>query len=432
MSIKIASMNFGDCDTILHNTPNGMKNIAEVLGPNGEVYWSATKEFTGIPPLSIRSNGTMLLDYLISGNMTCTGTPTPQNPVDVNGTGDRTGNLLPEFYATSGEISGNSYTITKNSIETHNDGSYLGSFYVLTEFKRSANYANYVIIDEQHSFKIPAGTYTFSGNENIHSYYNGLRLIVGQLGQAVSGASVGAINVGVGRTFTINADSYVCPVLEIRYDSLVDEYILTNPILNTGSTAKPYEPYGYKIPISSANTTTPVYLGQVQSTRRIKKLVLTGEEGWVRTSNERCYYINSAKGCPNDYLKSNIVTVMCSHYEGQRNTRSGSPEVNKGCICFFTGISGFELYIGERTITSAENFKTYLQQQYATGTPVTVWYVLATETTGIVNEPIRKIGGYADTLSYKQAGVQIPTNRGNTVIDVDTTLKPSEMYIKYK
>ena len=41
MPIKIASMNFGDCDTILHNTPNGMKNIAEVLGPNGEVYWSS-------------------------------------------------------------------------------------------------------------------------------------------------------------------------------------------------------------------------------------------------------------------------------------------------------------------------------------------------------------------------------------------------------
>jgi len=28
--------------------------------------------------------------------------------------------------------------------------------------------------------------------------------------------------------------------------------------------------------------------------------------------------------------------------------------------------------------------------------------------------------------------VQIPTNRGNTVIDVETTLKPSEMYIKYQ
>lgn len=70
--------------------------------------------------------------------------------------------------------------------------------------------------------------------------------------------------------------------------------------------------------------------------------------------------------------------------------------------------------------------------EYANGTPVTIWYVLAEPTTGIVNEPLRKIGDYADTISYEQAGVQIPTLHGNTVIDVDTTLKPSEMYIKYK
>ena len=54
------------------------------------------------------------------------------------------------------------------------------------------------------------------------------------------------------------------------------------------------------------------------------------------------------------------------------------------------------------------------------------------ETTGIVNEPLMKIGDYADTVSMEQAGVKIPTNRGNTVIDVETTLKPSEVYIKYR
>ena len=49
-----------------------------------------------------------------------------------------------------------------------------------------------------------------------------------------------------------------------------------------------------------------------------------------------------------------------------------------------------------------------------------------------VNEPLMKIGGYADTLSMEQAGVQIPTLNGTTVIDVDTAVKPTEMYIKYK
>lgn len=174
-----------------------------------------------------------------------------------------------------------------------------------------------------------------------------------------------------------------------------------------------------------------IYLGEVQTTRRVKKLVLTGEEGWGRSANQRCYYINASTGCPTDYLKSNIITVICSHYVGQTNTSSGSNAVNKGCVCFFTG-GGYEMYIGETTITSVADFKAYLAAQYAAGTPVTVWYVLATPETAVVNEPLRKIGDYADTVSMEQAGVQIPTFKGNTVIDVETTLKPSEMYIKYQ
>jgi hypothetical protein len=81
--------------------------------------------------------------------------------------------------------------------------------------------------------------------------------------------------------------------------------------------------------------------------------------------------------------------------------------------------------------TTLADFKSYLAAQYAAGTPVTVWYVLDEPETDIVNEPLMKIGDYADTVSCEQAGVQIPTNKGSTTVDVDTTLKPSEVYIKY-
>ena len=59
-------------------------------------------------------------------------------------------------------------------------------------------------------------------------------------------------------------------------------------------------------------------------------------------------------------------------------------------------------------------FKNYLAAQYAAGTPVKVYYVLATPETKPV-EP-----------------VEIPTLNGTTVIDVDTAVKPTEMYTKYK
>jgi hypothetical protein len=40
-----------------------------------------------------------------------------------------------------------------------------------------------------------------------------------------------------------------------------------------------------------------------------------------------------------------------------------------------------------------------------------------------------KIGDYADEVSN---AATIPTNNGSTTIDVETAVKPSEVYIKYK
>jgi hypothetical protein len=42
-----------------------------------------------------------------------------------------------------------------------------------------------------------------------------------------------------------------------------------------------------------------------------------------------------------------------------------------------------------------------------------------------------KIGDYADTLSMEQAGVQIPTNKGSTTLDVLTAVKPSNISLRF-
>lgn len=158
--------------------------------------------------------------------------------------------------------------------------------------------------------------------------------------------------------------------------------------------------------------------------------MLTGEENnwgeYARADSSTVPYLplSNFKGASITNIKADII---CTHYE----TKS---QVNIQNLTNKTGIAGrasIGIIIADGSISTLADFKAYLAAQYAAGTPVTVWYVLATPTTGIVNEPIRKIGDYADTVSYEQAGVQIPTNRGNTVIDVETTLKPSQMYIKY-
>ena len=178
----------------------------------------------------------------------------------------------------------------------------------------------------------------------------------------------------------------------------------------------------YKIPISSANTTTPIYLGEVETTRKIKKLVLTGEETFFRDKEQA----NSWRFYSSPLVSDNNNLSICSHF-----VNIGTSGVNN------TDNIGFSLFsasqFGCRCPKSVANtvngFKAWLANQYANGTPITVWYVLAEPETAVVNEPLRKIGDYADTVSDV---VSIPTVRGENVFDVNTEVKPSEVYIKYK
>lgn len=168
----------------------------------------------------------------------------------------------------------------------------------------------------------------------------------------------------------------------------------------------------YKIPISSAGQTTTVYLGEVETTRKIKKLVLTGEENWTIWNENYFSSVIDKKGA--------INTIVCSHFI---NSPTGGISYSK------SSISGLKIAAAAVPfITSVSELKTWLANQYAAETPITVWYVLATPETGIVNEPLRKIGDYADTVS----GITIPTIAGANAIDVETTLKPSEVSVNYK
>lgn len=175
----------------------------------------------------------------------------------------------------------------------------------------------------------------------------------------------------------------------------------------------------YKIPISSASTTTPVYLGEVESTRRIKKLALTGQENfdhygsgvfWVKVEDNNAMI--NRYGVSNSYVFNPIILDIPTTIAN-----------NEFCLTSANG----RLWIRNTNYNNADGFKSYLAAQYAAGTPVTVWYVLATEETGTVNEPIRKIGDYADTVS----GISIPTITGKDTVDVQTTLKPSEVELTY-
>lgn len=175
----------------------------------------------------------------------------------------------------------------------------------------------------------------------------------------------------------------------------------------------------YKIPILSAGQTTPVYLGEVETTRYVRKLVLDGTEDWKkRAYNDAIHTFEFGWG-------PRLIRGLCSHYAGYL---SASIDKVDGIYLSNTTV----IIITDLRFTTPTDFKAFLAAQYAAGTPVTVWYVLATPETAVVNEPLMKIGDYVDTLSMEQAGVEIPTVNGENTLDVLTTVKPSEVYIKYK
>lgn len=180
----------------------------------------------------------------------------------------------------------------------------------------------------------------------------------------------------------------------------------------------------YKLPLTVNGTEYPIYLGSCQTTRRIRKLVLTGEENWHILNG--FMYIDTIQP---DYLRSTATTLICSHYRATGGVSTGS-ELQNGWCALYIFPSLQRLYIRDDNYTSVTDFVSYLASEYAAGTPVTVWYVLATPETGIVNEPLHKIGDYADTITMAQAGVTIPTVAGENTLTIDTTVQPSSVTIR--
>lgn len=174
----------------------------------------------------------------------------------------------------------------------------------------------------------------------------------------------------------------------------------------------------WKIPLTCAGQTVPVYLGQVSTVRRVKKLVLDGTENWRFASSD------SNRTVCKLGLSGRYVVGYCTHINWKDSYEA--QEYNRIVYDEYLYVSLENGFLNAGTVDA---FTSYLAQQHANGTPVIIWYVLAEAETSIVNEPLAKIGDYADELHSEDAGVTIPTIKGSNTLTVDTTLKPSKIII---
>lgn len=360
---------------------NGVDKGWEVRTQDGKILWGADRTLTGTDAIQMKGYGLPLKSVHIKGNGQQSGTPTPQSIIMPTFCGVRTGNLLSEKYENRSINGVGAFTIDNNY------DLWLGE--VIPGQTYAISNMDYVY-----------GFFTAKPSPNTGVTYNGSR------GYESSETVVVTIPSG-------------CTWIAVRVSHSAD-----NAMLNTGSTALPYEPYGWKVPVICAGQTVPVYLGEVPTVRRVKKLVLDGTEDWRVVSGK--FYLDSVTP---DYMRSaNNITHICSHFDAYQQTNSAS-NVPDDRIAFGAAAYSQRLYCTYTGVSTPPDFKAYLADQYAAGTPVTVWYVLAELTTAIVNEPLCKIGDYADELHSEDAGVTIPTTVGTNTLTIDTSLAPSRTEI---
>ena len=182
---------------------------------------------------------------------------------------------------------------------------------------------------------------------------------------------------------------------------------------------------GYEITISCNGTAlSPVYLTEQlmkindytdslassgTMTRNVIKQVFTGQENWDIYSagtDVSFFYLVLASA-----ITGRNSLIICTHFERKAvDTVSnvvGIDLVSSGTIIRLRPPNVATDY------PSTTEWKQWLADQYAAGTPVTVYYVLATPTTEQVAVPT------------------IPTTSSPTTIDVNTSVKPSEMSLTY-
>lgn len=109
--------------------------------------------------------------------------------------------------------------------------------------------------------------------------------------------------------------------------------------------------------------------GEWYERHKIFRKVFDGTENWSLTDS--VYYLKAIT----DYKISYGNICLCTHYLSMPNVGNTSAVEDKKC-CFFISHAAFRFYIKDTSITSLEDFKSYLAEQYASGTPVYVDYIL--------------------------------------------------------
>lgn len=365
---------------------------------------------SGTSPLSFNADGTNLTALSMDGNMNQASTPSPSSPITPIECGVKTANLWDYLPVNS----------TLNGVTIVNDN---GVLKFSGTCDASANF--------QTTRTIAAGTYTISANANHNPSSDNYACIQVITTDLSIGAQVNNSQAANGySTFTLVSENSCQVRIRIQNGVNYDGFEL-RPMMNTGSSALPFEPYGkYKIPITVGSTTKNIFINQpirkignysdsIGSdgviTRNIKKLVLTGEETWVYESAYTRFYMEFQNSL---IIGLRLTPAFCTHFQV---ISDGRPIADVPDDSMYSNSNvDMKWFFKNTEYTSVDAWKYYLTQQYQNGTPVTVWYVLATpDTTETTTIPTISTVNGSDTLT-----TGTPITPSNITISTSSSVYP--------
>lgn len=319
------------------------------------------------------------------------GTPSPTNirPIsgmtDINITrlGDVVADGTPEVLTVCGKNLLNPDTFVKNN--------YISATGVSTPDSASHYSAIIPVVDGKTYVFSGIGASSGAGNKRVHGYDSN-----GNWVQQLGVASNIGVNVPYSVTVTIPNGITGVRVSTLKLDTKIQ--------FELGSTATAYEPYSAQtasvenlLAVGNYKDEQDIISGEV--TKRIGVVVFDGTENWSFTTTpggtkSRAYVrVDDAVKSSNDLL-SNQLSVW-------DNASSNYPDEWR-CFLNTTPV----LIIGmPSTITTKDEWKDFLAEQYANGTPVIVLYPLATEVTESVTPQPVNIQKGANTIQVTQASI---------------------------
>lgn len=371
----------------------GAKKYAVYIGKK---IIEKTLEFLTLPSKFISNKTQFLKNLTIFGHSVQNGTPTPDTPIEVESVGDRTKNLFDEqgigYFSGSRTVYGNI---------SYSNGKLIYNFTPSTNGGKNSIGSN--------SFYLEAGTYTVS-------YPDLKELNIYLVKENTFGSHDGGTNIlTTSGTFTIQEKTPFHFGLSVLSGKDYDE--IFNIQIEKSSTPTSYEPYGYKVPVTVSGKNlfdkdnfiqTNLYQSNAETAGIIRVLsnasTLLGFIFDVRKINGDITISRSVNGGAfrifgtTDYPEAGVMATSLAIANGELTATCDVTNYNYITVICVTG--------------SSSALTTVLQElQIELGDTATEYQPYSSITTDIyLNEPLRNLGNYIDTMSIVGKNINITRN----------------------